>query len=63
MAFRRKTGEKYGITCFRAELEDVARETKPLPPEYINERGNGINESFRAYLSPLVGKLPVTGKL
>jgi 6-phosphofructokinase 1 len=63
VAFRRKTGEKYGVTCFRAKLEDVARETRPLPDEYVNERGNGIAESFRAYLSPLVGKLPVTGKL
>ena len=50
VAFRRKAGEKYGITCFRAKLNDVARETKPLPPEYVNERGNGISDSFRAYL-------------
>ena len=63
VAFRRRTGDTYGITCFRAKLADVARETKPLPPEYVNELGNGINESFRAYVAPLVGKLPTTGKL
>ncbi len=63
VAFRRRAGQKYGITCFRAKLDDVARDTKPLPPEYINDRGNGISDSFRAYVAPLVGKLPVTGKL
>ena len=51
VAFRRRTGEKYGITCFRAKLDDLARQTKPLSAEYINERGNGINESFRAYVA------------
>jgi 6-phosphofructokinase 1 len=63
VAFRRRTGQKYGITCFRAKLADVARETKPLPPEYIGERGNDISDSFRAYAAPLVGALPVMGKL
>jgi len=63
VALKRKAGEKYGVTCFRAELTDVARETKSLPAEYINDRGNGINESFRAYASPLAGKLPVIGRL
>ncbi|MCJ7544047.1 MAG: 6-phosphofructokinase [Phycisphaerae bacterium] len=63
VAFRRRPGEKYGISCFRAKLADVARETKPLPPEYVNERGNGIHDSFRAYVAPLVGTLPATGTL
>jgi len=63
VAFRRKAGAKYAITCFRAKLEDVARETKPLPPQYVNARSNGIAESFRKYAGPLVGKLPVVGKL
>jgi 6-phosphofructokinase len=63
VAFRRRSGPKYGITCFRAKLVDVARETKPLPPEYVTERGNDIADSFRAYAAPLVGTLPVMGKL
>ncbi|MBI5726078.1 MAG: 6-phosphofructokinase [Planctomycetes bacterium] len=63
VAFRRNPGRTYGITCFRAELKDVARITKPLPREFINERGNGIKDAFRAYALPLTGGLPVIGKL
>jgi len=64
VAFRRTgEGDDYAIECFRAELADVARDTKPLPAEYLNEAGNGIDESFRAYVAPLVGDLPVLGKL
>ncbi len=64
VAFRR-TGEgaSYGIECFRAELTDVARETKSLPKEFINAAGNGITEAFRKYAAPLTGPLPVIGKL
>jgi 6-phosphofructokinase 1 len=62
VAIVRKPGKTYGVTYTRAELKDVARETKPLPPQYINKVGNGITESFRSYLLPLVGKLPVIGK-
>lgn len=64
VAFRRTgEGDNYGIECFRAELKDVARVTKPLPPEYINDAGNGITETFRTYATPLVGELPVIEKL
>ncbi len=64
VAFKR-TGEgaDYGIECFRAELQDVARETKPLPAEFINDAGNGITAGFINYVTPLVGELPVIGKL
>jgi len=64
VAFRRTgEGENYAIECFRAELKDVARETRPLPAEYVNQAGNGITEAFRTYAAPLAGKLPVIGKL
>jgi len=64
VAFRRTgQGEDYAIECFRAELVDVARETRPLPAEYINAAGNNINESFLQYVTPLVGELPVIAKL
>ena len=62
VAFRRKEG-KYGVTCFRANLRDVARETKPLPPEFIAPSGNDITAAFRDYAIPLVGELPRLGKL
>ena len=63
VAFRRAAGNKYRITCFHANLKDVARDTKPLPDEFINAAGNGVNDSFRAYALPLVGTLPVIGRL
>ncbi|MFA6134651.1 MAG: 6-phosphofructokinase [Phycisphaerae bacterium] len=63
VAFKRKDGEKYGITCFCGQLNAVARDTKPLLAEFINARGNGINENFRAYAAPLAGQLPSVGKL
>ncbi len=64
VAFKRTgEGDNYAIECFRAELTDVARETKSLPPEYINDQANGVTDKFLAYVRPLVGELPQIGKL
>jgi len=63
VAFRRVAGNKYRITCFHAELKDMARDTKPLSDEFINAEGNGVNDSFRAYAQPLIGSLPTIGRL
>ena len=63
VAIKRLAGTKYAVTYFRAELKDVARETKPLPMEYVNAAGNGITPAFAKYLKPLVGPLPIIGKL
>ena len=64
VAFKRLgNGDKYAIECFRAELKDVARETKSLPAEFVNAQGNGITEAFRTYALPLTDKLPTIGKL
>jgi len=64
VAFRR-TGEgpDYGIECFRAALADVARETRCLPHDFINDAGNDIHESFRTYVGPLAGDLPDVARL
>jgi len=56
-------GENYAVECFRAELKDVARETKDLPREWINEAGNGIQQAFIDYAMPLTGGLPKVGQL
>jgi len=63
VVIRRLPGEKYQVEYARAELKDVARDTRKLPDEYINEPANGINESFGDYALPLVGALPAIGKL
>jgi len=56
-------GSTYGVEFFRAELKDVARDTKPLLKEFINAQGNGVTEAFRQYALPLIDTLPVIGKL
>ena len=63
VAMKRVDSAEYQIEYVRAELSDVARVTKPLPREFINESGNGITDKFIAYATPLVGQLPVLGKL
>ena len=63
VAMRRLNTPSYEIEYFRAELSDVARLTKPMPREFINERGNGVTQGFIDYATPLVGELPKLGKL
>jgi ATP-dependent phosphofructokinase / diphosphate-dependent phosphofructokinase len=60
VAMRRKPGGKYEIETFLTPLHTVARETKHMDASYI-ENGNNITEAFKAYASPLVGKLPIVG--
>ncbi len=56
-------GDNYAIETVPTELACVARETKSLPAEYINEQGNNILDSYREYVAPLVGELPKIGFL
>jgi 6-phosphofructokinase len=63
VAIRRLKGPKYRVRYVRAELRDVARETKDMPRRYFNKAGNNITESFRKYALPLTGGLPQIGKL
>lgn len=60
VAMRRVDGKKYGVETFLTPLETVARETKHLPAEFI-ENGNNITKAFINYAKPLVGTLPKTG--
>ena len=63
VVFKRAKTKKYSISYERAELKDVARETKHMPRKFINRAGNDITEGFRTYALPLVGELPVIGKI
>jgi 6-phosphofructokinase 1 len=60
VAMRRKPGPNYEIEIFCTPLETVARETRKMPPEFI-QGGNNITKAFVNYASPIVGKLPVVG--
>lgn len=56
-------GEDYLVDPFLAKLGDVAKVTKELPDAFMNEEGNDVTEAFLRYAAPLVGPLPVVGKI
>jgi len=60
VAMRRVEGGEYKIETFLTPLHTVARETKHLPPEFM-ENGNNITQAFVDYARPLVGELPPVG--
>ncbi len=47
---------KGGYACQTglAELAEVANAEKPVPREFINERGNGVTQAFLDYARPLI---------
>ena len=57
---RLDSGTDYEVELFRAELQDVAEKTKPMPDEFINAEGNGVTDVFIEYAMPLTGGLPKT---
>ena len=63
VAIKRLDTPEYEVEYVRAELSEVARVTKHLPEGYINDSGNGVTQEFITYATPLVGELPVLGKL
>jgi 6-phosphofructokinase len=63
VAIKRHKAARYKAGYFRAQLKDVARETKHMPRSYLNKAGNNVTEAFRKYALPLTGGLPAIGKL
>lgn len=45
----------YSVDYKLLKLSDVAGKTKVMPPEFINEAGNGVTDAFKYYLRPLLG--------
>ncbi|OPZ14199.1 MAG: Pyrophosphate--fructose 6-phosphate 1-phosphotransferase [candidate division BRC1 bacterium ADurb.BinA364] len=60
---KRLKGEVYRVEYELAALEDLAKYTKSMPPEFINASGNDVTQAFIDYALPLIGKLPVKGRL
>jgi 6-phosphofructokinase 1 len=60
VVIKRVSNTPYKIEIDKTSIKNVARETKHLSPEYI-ENGNNITQAFVDYAKPLVGKLPVVG--
>ena len=64
IAFRRIAGPNYAIETFVTPLPTVAKDTRPMPREYLNAAGNDVvSEAIVPYLKPLVGNLPKIGQL
>lgn len=61
VAIRRKAGDTYEVYYERVPLRNVAKETRHMPDEFINEAGNNVTDAFLTYARPIVGNLPVMG--
>ncbi|UCH36389.1 MAG: 6-phosphofructokinase [Armatimonadota bacterium] len=60
----RESNSPYRVSTGMAPLEEVANAEKPVPPEFINERGNFVTEAFIEYARPLIGgPLPTYARL
>ncbi len=51
----RRTGD-YSVDYQLTELKNVAKETKSMPDNFINSKGNYVTEDFIHYARPLIGK-------
>jgi len=62
VAIRRKPGKAYKIYFERVPLENVAKETRHMPEDFINAAGNDVTQDFIDYAAPIVGPLPKIGR-
>ena len=51
---REEENGQYRCTTGLVDLADVANGVKPLPPEFLNQDGNGVTEAFCRYARPLI---------
>ena len=63
IAIKRKPGAKYQVSFERVALKDVARDSREMPARYINRAGNNVTKAFLDYARPIVGELPLPGRL
>jgi len=59
---KRISNNPYKTETGLVPLENVARVTKDLPDEFI-KGDNDVTESFIEYAKPLVGEIPISGRL
>ena len=62
VAIRRKPGKAYKVFFERVPLENVAKETRHMPDEFINAEGNDVTKKFLDYAVPISGPLPKIGR-
>ena len=63
VSIRRISSVPYASECFITPLSSVAREATSMKDEYINAAGNDVTQAWIDYVAPLVGELPVIGRL
>lgn len=62
IAIIRKPGKTYRPDFKCVPLKNVARDTREMPPHFINKAGNDVTAAFIEYAKPLVGPLPPVGR-
>lgn len=60
VVIKRVSNDPYKFELEHTSIKNVARETKHLPPEFLNGH-NDVTQAFIDYARPLVGKLPTVG--
>lgn len=63
IAITRKSSSPYEAELVRVDLSAVAAKTRHMPDEFIAAGGNDVTPAFVEWLRPLVGELPVMGRL
>jgi 6-phosphofructokinase 1 len=53
----RRTGD-YSVEYFLTPLASVARNSKSMPGEFIDEKNSTVTQAFKNYARPLVGDMP-----
>ena len=53
----RTSNSPYASEIKLTELKNVAKVTKDMPRDFINDAGNGVTEKFLEYAAPLVGEI------
>ncbi len=54
MTICRVEGDTYGYEIHHEDIFKIANQTKCVPDEFINDRGNGVTDACLSYLLPLI---------
>lgn len=63
IAIVRRKSKEYAVDYTCVPLRSVAKNTRHMSAAYINKAGNDVTAAFIRYVTPLVGDLPVMGRL
>ncbi|AKJ64985.1 6-phosphofructokinase [Kiritimatiella glycovorans] len=63
IAIKRKNSKRYAVEYRRVPLKSVAKETRHMPDSFINKDGNDVTKRFIDYARPLLGEIPLMGRL